>query len=462
MTHGLAVAAQDAARPQAQTLQIVQPERPPPVLNAVVSEFLDAGNTGLGKPVAYLLWREAFAGIREQSGAGVEMARSDKGESLVSMHGQRYHIAAEEIASRRDASLALWGAVRAEGNRVFIWSYLTILPDTDLTSLDVKLTVGKGRPATLNVVIPKKRFSFAPVETTRNDLFSRIATVRQQTSLRAAPSAHAKVIQKLAPEGLLKVLDWENEWLQVETAGNQVGYVELWPVDILPKSVAINKHGTKLRAEPDLRSKELLVLGEGSQYEILNMRLVGPDKKAIAWFEVRSEDATGWVPAWETRIHYSLPALHFAVALQRFMGRHYAEAKSEMDQYLKASSDESDNVNLATALQVVGASELLGDVVAGSQRAFERFAKAIELTPFDPAAYKLRVLAAIELPKKWTHVPEDLEKALELDVRDTHTREMLKIVEALFAERSKQSKMANDIVQKLRALQKKYQVVPLR
>jgi hypothetical protein len=40
-------------------------------VKGLVAEFFDPGDTGLGKSVAYLLWREILTAISDQAGAGV-------------------------------------------------------------------------------------------------------------------------------------------------------------------------------------------------------------------------------------------------------------------------------------------------------------------------------------------------------------------------------------------------------
>ena len=43
-------------------------------LKAVIAEFLDPMDTGLGKSLGYLIWRETLTAISDQAGAGVIMA----------------------------------------------------------------------------------------------------------------------------------------------------------------------------------------------------------------------------------------------------------------------------------------------------------------------------------------------------------------------------------------------------
>lgn len=49
-------------------------------LKATVAEFLDPGDTGLGKSLGYLLWRETLTAISDQRGAGLIVAEAPPGK----------------------------------------------------------------------------------------------------------------------------------------------------------------------------------------------------------------------------------------------------------------------------------------------------------------------------------------------------------------------------------------------
>ena len=62
-------------------------------LKSVVAEFLDPGDTGLGKSLSYLLWRETLTAISDQAGAGRTTTRqrcgSRRTSALASRSGER-------------------------------------------------------------------------------------------------------------------------------------------------------------------------------------------------------------------------------------------------------------------------------------------------------------------------------------------------------------------------------------
>ena len=110
-------------------------------LKAVVAEFLDPLDTGLGKSLGYLLWRETLTAISDQAGAGVIVAEAPPEERLVDMLKRDYHRAALRIAKHQRARMSLWGAVEAEAGEVFINTYLSVL--TKETQGDLRFALDK-------------------------------------------------------------------------------------------------------------------------------------------------------------------------------------------------------------------------------------------------------------------------------------------------------------------------------
>lgn len=95
-------------------------------LKAIVAEFLDPLDTGLGKSLGYLIWRETLTAISDQAGAGVIIAEAPPGERLVDMLNRDYHLAAERIARHQRSRMALWGVVEPEGDGVVLETYVSI------------------------------------------------------------------------------------------------------------------------------------------------------------------------------------------------------------------------------------------------------------------------------------------------------------------------------------------------
>ena len=64
----------------------------------VVTEFLDLNDTGIGKSVGYLVWREVLTAISDQARAGVIIAHPPGETRVVDMLKDNYHLAAVDIA----------------------------------------------------------------------------------------------------------------------------------------------------------------------------------------------------------------------------------------------------------------------------------------------------------------------------------------------------------------------------
>ena len=138
----------DASEGRNQRTPEVLPHVP---LKAIVAEFLDPLDVGLGKSLSYLVWRETLTAISDQAGAGVILAEAPPGERLVDMLERDYHLAAERIARHQHGRMALWGAVEPEGDALIIEPYLSIQDvkgDSALRlALEGKVVTGPRRSA---------------------------------------------------------------------------------------------------------------------------------------------------------------------------------------------------------------------------------------------------------------------------------------------------------------------------
>ena len=86
----------------------------------VVTEFLDLSNTGAGKSVGFLIWREILTAISDQAGAGVIIAHMAGEERVVDMLKANYHLAAVDIAKHQNSPMVLWGIAQETDDKIFI------------------------------------------------------------------------------------------------------------------------------------------------------------------------------------------------------------------------------------------------------------------------------------------------------------------------------------------------------
>jgi hypothetical protein len=118
------------------------------------------------------------------------------------------------------------------------------------------------------------------------------------------------------------------------------------------------------------------------------------------------------------RPRFAIPAVHFIAGLYRFYGKRYSEAVKEFEQFVSAPDVNEDNVNLASAYQLIGASRMSIGETAITREPIKSFTQAIHNTPYDSSAYLLRAVSSLGQPEMTKHAIDDLEKALELDDRD--------------------------------------------
>lgn len=396
-------------------------------LKALVAEFLDPGNTGLGKSLGYLVWREIHTAISDQAGAGVILARAPGKVRLVDLLEHDYHEAAICAARGQRARMAAWGAVGEEGGRVHVSAYLSLLPETprDALALHVETTPPiQG----LQARITRTRFNFAPVETNRTELFARRLVARQGATLRAEADAKARVVRQVAAGTVLESVDMEGGWFKVKAPENRAAYIDISQVDLPPRRIeAVGR--VPLHAGPG-GARGTSQMPSGAR-DVLDMR--SQQGKGL-WYQVEVDGTRGWVPASVVRPRFSLPAVHFIAGLYRYQGKRFDDAKREFSQFVSASGVAEDNASLATAYQLLGASGLLskGDVLALRYGYLdsEPFSRAIAATPYDAAPYNLRALATLMVKGSIHEALRDLERAVTLDPTDPTASLIARTLEA--------------------------------
>ena len=407
----------------------------------VVAEFLDPGDTGLGKSVSYLLWRELLTAISDQAGAGVIVAEASPGERLVDLIEQDYHEAALRIATNQKARLALWGAVDAEGDRLFVDSYVTVL--TGGRASDLRLRLGASAPtlppdelkrvqdaaSTFEARLARPRFGLATVEVTRAELFERPLIAEGALLLRERPAADAPVLLRVASGSVLQAVDMEGGWFKIQLPDRRFGYLPagrqegsrgtLLALRVPPKWVEANATGVVLRGGPGRDGPSLGRRDLRGRFRVLDMRYRAGQG---LWYRIALDAGNGWVPAWvaavAVRPRFSLPAVHLVAGLYRYYAERFLDAAAEFQQFLEAPRVTESAANRAAAHQLLGASLL---PAGRTQPAWKAFTTAIDLTPYDPDVYMVRSVACVGLGRAETAL-EDVAKALELDPRNTRAR----------------------------------------
>ncbi|USG62426.1 SH3 domain-containing protein [Sneathiella marina] len=383
-------------------------------LRALIAEFLDPAATGIGQSLGYLVWRETLTAISDQAKAGVILARAPEGKNLTELIGDRYHLAATEIANFQKAAMILWGAVieNPDGELV-INTHLTLLP-TELASGDLilRFTAGDNSNAGLQTAISRSKFNFATVTRSRKDLFDRRLVSRRVANLRAAPSREAEKITQIPPGTVIQSLDMQGAWFKVVLRDGREAYIENSLVDVPPRQIDVSKTEINVRVGPGTDHQVIATRDVIGTFEVLNMTY---REGQGLWYEVDLEGEPVWIYAALTRPRYSLPAVHFLAGLYRYYASRFKDASSEFTQFL-TSGVEGRNVNLAAGYQLLGASQVMGkQAYELDENIVNIFSKAVELTPYDPAAYNLRALANIAVNNNLDLAIKDLKVSAELD-----------------------------------------------
>ena len=218
-----------------------------------------------------------------------------------------------------------------------------------------------------------------------------------------------------------KIAEQQGFFQRIVVPSGASAYIENSKVDIPPRQVEATARNIRLRSGPGSDSGVLRTVNLNGTYGVFDMR----DRSGSGlWYQLDVNGTKGWVPAVAVRPRFSLPVVHFLAGLYRYQAKRYEDAAREFAQFINVPEVKADNVNLATALQLWGASEMLSKKTAFEvdRKVLERFDESIKQTPYDPAAYNLRALATIGVRQEVTPALRDLERALELDGHNEHAR----------------------------------------
>jgi hypothetical protein len=347
----------------------------------VVAEFLDPGDTGLGKSVSYLLWREVLTAISDQAGAGVIVAEAPPEERLVDMIQQDYHEAARRIAANQQARFALWGAVDAEGDRLFVDTYVTLLTAGSVSDLRLRLgaRLAGGPPEDARKVeeaasmfqarLARPRFGLATVEVTRAELFDRPLIAEGTLLVRERPAADARELLRAAPGSVLHAVDMQGGWFAVRLSDGRVGYLPagrqegsrgtLVGLRVPPKRVEADATGVVLRRGPGFDAAALGRRDLRGRFAVLDMRYRSGDG---LWYRIALDEAggTGWVAASAVRPRFSVPAVHLMAGLYRYHAGRFADAAAEFRRFLDTPGVAESPANRAAVQQLLGRPPALG------------------------------------------------------------------------------------------------------
>jgi hypothetical protein len=325
----------------------------------VVTEFLDPGETGLGKALSYLVWRELVTAIGRTPTDVIFVPAAAMEEGLNQLKATR-HRAALEVAQRYNASLVLWGEVNMRGqgrqSHLLVQTFATLNPDVRDGDLALGLSVSHERyTRRFQSALPRTRFDFARVSMSRSDLFARRFVTLTEAPLRSAPNASASVIAETPAGTVLEATDVQDTWLVVRHAGGTPTYIEGGYVQVLPQRVAAAQRDVQLREGPGLMYKSMAQVNLQGEFSVLDRQ----DRFGQGiWYRLQVGDRAGWVQGDLLQPRFILPVEHFIAGLSDYRGRRFESAHRELTQFMNTPDAKPRSVNLAVAHQLQGASRL--------------------------------------------------------------------------------------------------------
>lgn len=410
-------------------------------LKAVVTEFLDPLDTGLGKSVGYLIWRETLTAISDQAGAGVIIARTPDGERLVDILGRDYHLAAERIARHQNARMALWGIVEPEGEGLILDTYVSIQDEDGDSNLRLglagKVVAGPpgwgsgGDAGAISAQVTRNRLQFAPIHLTRGELFERTLVTAGSIPVHERPDGGSKKLMRLGAGKAVQAVDMQGGWFEIVLENGGTGYVdagEFGNLNVPPRVVVADIDSVNLRAGPGTDHRVVAKRSLRGDFPVKDMRY--REGKGL-WYRIDTGEQETWVAGWLVKPRFSVPVVHFLAGLMRYYGKRPQDGVDQFEQFLQATESGESNVTLAAANQLLGTCRLLsGERV---RQGYQDFSKAISYTPYDPNAYLLRSVAALGGGGAESAIA-DLDQALELDPQYPPARRLTAAVAAIAQE----------------------------
>lgn len=406
---------------------------------SVVLQFVDPDDTGLGEGLARLLWREILESISDLSGAGVILAYDRDGAIREALGGrdynsflaQEYHAAAELIARQLGVQMSIWGVVLEDGGDLFLQTFLTL--HVDEAAAWTSLSVGRTAGPPLVAAIGQQRLNLAPYRAARQALFARTWITRCALSagcpggvdLRAGPSSDARVLARV-PEGTaLNGREMVRQWLKVELPGGGEAYINIYHLEMFPDRVTfVSRSGVNLRSAAGTDAAPVGKVDLDGDYAVLDAARA---TRAEPWYLIAAGGHEGWVAGrLVERRSYLLPVVHLIAGLYRYARGDFDRAVHELESFL-ADADAEDNVTRAVARQFLAASRITAPRGLGSglEVALGDLDRAVNLTPFDPAAYRLRAVVRLGSGRDVVASLADLDEALSLDRDDVGSRRLL-------------------------------------
>jgi tetratricopeptide (TPR) repeat protein len=217
----------------------------------------------------------------------------------------------------------------------------------------------------------------------------------------------------------------QGTWFAVRGAGGASTYVAGGDVQVLPRRVEAAQRDVQLREGPGLTYPSQAQVDLQGDFAVLDRQYQFGQG---IWYRLQVGDRMGCVQGDWLQPRWLLPVEHFMAGLTDYRGWRFESAHREFTQFINTPNVVIKSVNLAVAYQLQGASRLSFQVPLGAVESpdLSAFSKAIDLTPYDPAAYNLRALARFGATRRLDDVLADLKHALDLEPENVQARAFTK------------------------------------
>ncbi len=392
---------------------------------ADVVQFIDETDMSIGRAIAYIAWRELFGSIQDLPSSGTKLLTFDDDPIIQNKIVHEYNYDVARIANEHCADFVLWGVVREVDDAVLLWSYVAVSDNKIGPGLEVRIQIEGDRRHNIVARLPQKQFNFTPLRVQLPEFGHRRWFVRRPgANIFASPNADLSRMGTLKLQSHFDSREIADKWVRLDDQDGGDQFVELWPLDLLPET-AFHPENVQLWARPTRGSAKVPVDARNATAVVENQAYVGDSE--IKWFEVNIGDQRGWLPAENVVTSQQLPAGYLLAAMLRFQGERFRRTIDEVSLFLK-DGRETDNAILAFANELRAAAELMvGDTSPELSSLIQDWLDtAVELTPYDPAAYRLRAVAQVAQGDNWRGVIDDLLTASQLDRRDRETHTIVK------------------------------------
>ncbi len=408
---------------------------------AVVLQFVDPDNTGLGETMSRLLWREILESISDVGGAGVILAYDRTGEiedalgegDIDNFLQREYHNAAQSIAEQQGAQISIWGSVLNDGDGLLVQPFLTLRQDDDAPWTTFTWTIRYPKGVSLSTPLGRHRLNLAPIQASRAELFERPFVTRcklkagctKGIGLHTEPGNQSPVINHVPVGSLVQVVDADRQWLKVKRSDGNPAWINIYHLEMFPREIRFfSRSKVNLRTSPGGALKAKVNLD--GNYQVHNGRRYG--KYGEPWYLIQAGDHRGWVAGrLVNQRSYTFPAVHMIAGLIRYGRMRYSDADHNFETFLDRAKDE-DNVTQSTASQFLAAGIMANSEGRAGKKAMLVLQDAEELTPFDSRVHILSSVIVASQPGKMIPALTYLERALELNPRDRDARNLLTVL----------------------------------